>query len=196
MQPLVLASTSPARKQLLEKLQIPFTIIPPNVDETILPVESALQLTARLAKTKAQAVAKQFKQGLIIGCDQVITLDQEIFGKPGNHQQAVIQLNKMSGKRVTSWTGLCLLNAETQRLQLTVEQYYVHLRPLTAEMIEQYLQRDQPYQCAGSIKAEGVAAVLFERFAGDDFSALLGLPLIKLAHFLENENFNILAPVK
>jgi septum formation protein len=193
MPPLILASTSPARKQLLERLQVPFTIMPPHVDETSLPNESAYQLTARLAKAKAEAIAKQVGEGLIIGCDQVITLDEEIFGKPGGHQQAVSQLKKMSGKRVISWSGLCLLNAKTQQLQLTVEQYYVYFRPLTTETIEQYLQRDKPYQCAGSIKAEGIAAALFERFEGDDPAALLGLPLIKLARFLENENFNILA---
>lgn len=195
MQSLILASTSPARKQLLERLQVPFTIVPPQVDETPLPNESAYELTARLAKAKAEAVAQQFGEGLIIGCDQVITLDQEIFGKPGNHQQAVIQLNKMSGKSVTSWTGLCLLNAKTKKQQLTVENYYVYFRSFTTEMIEQYLQRDKPYQCAGSIKAEGIAVALFERFEGADPAALLGLPLIKLVRFLESEGFNILKAI-
>lgn len=192
MKTLILASTSPARKALLERLQIPFQVIPPNVEEIQLPGESGFEMAKRLAQVKAQAVADKVKAGLIIGCDQVICLDNEIFGKPGIHDQAVAQLTKMSGKQVTSWTGLCLINAATGNKQITVERYDVYLRNFTPEIIEKYLQKEQPYQCAGSIRAEGLGVVLFEKLAGDDYSALIGLPLIKLIKFLEHEGMRII----
>jgi len=185
--PLVLGSTSPARKELLKRLPLAFTVIAPNVEEKQLPHESAYDMAARLAVVKAKAVAERAPGSLIIGCDQVICLEDEIFGKPHDHATAVAQLTKMSGKQVISWTALCLLNARTQQLQLTVERYDVYFRPLTANMIENYLRQDQPYECAGSIKAENLGVALFERMAGEDPSALLGLPLIKLVRFLENE---------
>lgn len=184
---LILGSTSPARKKLLERLQIPFQVIAPEVEELQLPNEAAIDMACRLAIAKAQAVAKKVSDGLIIGCDQVICLDNKIFGKPKDHQDAVSQLSQSSGKHVISWTALCLLNATTQRMQITVERYDVYFRPLTPQMIENYLQADQPYHCAGSIKAESLGVVLFDRFAGDDPTALIGLPLIKLVRFLENE---------
>lgn len=188
MKTIILGSTSPARKQLLERLQIPFQVVPPEVDEVALPGESGYEMAKRLALVKAQAVAAKVKEeGLIIACDQVICLGDKIFGKPGTHEQAVKQLLQMSGQQVTSWTALYVLNATTQSLQSSVERYDVFLRPLTLEQIERYLVREQPYQCAGSIRAEGLGVILFERLQGDDYSSLIGLPLIKLVGFLENE---------
>lgn len=192
---LILGSTSPARKELLKRLGIPFTVMAPGIEESQLPGESAHEMVTRLAIAKAQAVAQHVNEGLIIGCDQVITLGEEIFGKPGDHPHAVEQLTKMSGQQIISLTGLCVLNAQSQQLHVSVERYDVYFRTLTPTMIEHYLKRDQPYQCAGSIKAEGFGVVLFERLAGDDFSALIGLPLIKLVHFLENEGVNVIGYV-
>lgn len=191
MKKLILGSSSPARKTLLERLQIPFTVIAPEVEETQLANELGADMAQRLAIAKAQAVAKKINEGLIIGCDQVICLGEEIFGKPGNFDEAVTQLTTMSGKQVISWTGLCLLNAASKRLQIAVVRYDVYLRQLSLSMIEHYLKREQPFQCAGSIRAEGLGVALFERLAGDDYSALIGLPLIKLITFLENEQVSV-----
>lgn len=191
MKTIILASTSPARKELLNRLRFPFQIIAPGIEENQLPGEAGFEMAKRLAIAKAQAVSAQVSNGLVIACDQVICLGHEIFGKPGDHQQAVKQLKKMSGKQVTSWTGLCVLDANSQREQITVERYDVFLRQLSDQLIENYLQKDQPYQCAGSIRAEGLGVVLFDSLAGDDFSALIGLPLIKLVQFLENEGITI-----
>ncbi len=188
---IILGSTSPARKELLTRLHIPFRVVRPEVEEVQLPGESAHDMALRLAIAKAQAVSKKVTEGLIIGCDQVICLGEEIFGKPGNHQQAVKQLTKMSGQQIISLTALCLLNTATQQMQTTVERYDVYFRTLSPTMIENYLRKDQPYQCAGSIRAEGLGIVLFERLAGDDLTALIGLPLIKLVRFLENESVQI-----
>lgn len=189
---LILGSTSPARKELLARLRIPFDIVAPNIEEIRLKGEAPYDMALRLAIAKAQAVGKDIATSLIIGCDQVLYMGDEIFGKPGNHQQAVNQLTKMGGQKVISLTGLCLLNTATQQMQTTVERYEVYFRQLSAEMIENYLRLDQPYHCAGSIRAEGLGIVLFERLAGDDLTALIGLPLIKLIKFLENDNFSII----
>lgn len=189
---LILGSTSPARKELLARLRIPFDIVAPNIEEIRLKGELPYDMALRLAIAKAQAVGKDIATSLIIGCDQVLYMGDEIFGKPGNHQQAVNQLTKMGGQKVISLTGLCLLNTATQQMQTTVERYEVYFRQLSAEMIENYLRLDQPYHCAGSIRAEGLGIVLFERLAGDDLTALIGLPLIKLIKFLENDNFSII----
>ena len=151
---IILGSTSPARKELLTRLHIPFRVVRPEVEEVQLPGESAHDMALRLAIAKAQAVSKKVTEGLIIGCDQVICLGEEIFGKPGNHQQAVKQLTKMSGQQIISLTALCLLNTATQQMQTTVERYDVYFRTLSPTMIENYLRKDQPYQCARSIRAE------------------------------------------
>lgn len=192
MKNLILGSTSPARKELLTRLHLPFSVIAPNIEENLHPNESAYDMAKRLAVAKAHAVATQVTEGLIISCDQVLCLDTgEIFGKPGDHLRAIAQLKKMSGQQVISWTGLCLMNATNQQIQVTVERFDIYFRPLTTAMIENYLQMDQPYACAGSIRAEGLGIVLFERLAGDDVTALIGLPLIKLVRFLENEGVRI-----
>jgi len=192
MTPLILGSTSPARKELLSRLSLPFTVEAPDIEEKRLANESAYDMAKRLAIAKAQAVAQRISKGLIIGCDQVICLDEEIFGKPGDHQQAVKQLTQMSGKQVTSWSALCLLNASTQQIQISVERYDVYLRALSTTMIENYLHLEKPYQCAGSIRAEGLGIALCERLVGDDFSALIGLPLMRLVGFLENAGIRLI----
>ncbi len=188
----VLSSSSPARQALLARLRIPFTIAIPNVDETPLPDESVTAMVSRLAEAKARAVAKQFADSLIIGCDQMLTIDNEILGKPHTHENAVRQLQKMSGKKVISYTGLCLLNAATERVQLATEIYEVYFKPLSLQDIKNYLAIDEPYQCAGSVRAEGLGIVLLASMQGQDPNALTGLPLIKLSQMLANENYAVL----
>lgn len=189
---LVLASTSPYRKTLLEKLQLAFDTAAPDADETPLSDESPEQLVARLAEAKARSLAEQFPNALIIGSDQVAVMDGKIVGKPGNHANAVAQLKRAAGKRVVFLTGLCLYNTLSQRTQIEVVPFSVIFRPLTDSQIENYLQREQPYNCAGSFKAEGLGIALFERLEGDDPNTLIGLPLIRLIHMLESEGFPVL----
>ena len=189
---LVLASTSPFRKTILEKLAIPFETVAPDVDESPLANESAEQLVARLAELKAKAVAKKYPDALIIGSDQVAVVDGQIIGKPGTHEKAVAQLKRATGKRVTFLTGLCLYNARTQRAQIDVIPFYVIFRQLKDAQIENYLQKEQPYNCAGSFKSEGLGIALFERLEGDDPNTLMGLPLIRLIKMLESEGFPVL----
>ncbi len=185
--PLVLGSTSPFRRQLLERLGVPFTVASPEVDESALPGESPEALVARLAELKARAVAARHPGALVIGSDQVAVNGGEILGKPGGHERATAQLQAASGKRVTFLTGLCLLNGETGRAQVEVVPFHVHFRALTQAQIDSYLRREEPYNCAGSFKSEGLGIALFERLEGDDPSALIGLPLIRLVKMLENE---------
>lgn len=182
---LVLASTSPFRRELLARLGLPFTVQAPDTDESRLPGEDAPTLVARLAEWKAQAVARHDSTALIIGSDQVAVLDDEIIGKPGNHERAVAQLQRVSGRTVTFYTGLCLLDRAHHQHQVAVEPFWVVFRPLTPAMIENYLRREQPYHCAGSFKSEGLGIALFERLEGDDPSSLIGLPLIQLTRMLE-----------
>lgn len=182
---LLLASTSPFRRELLARLGLPFTVQAPAVDETRLPGEAAPALVARLAEQKARAVAQSAPTALIIGSDQVAVLDGDIIGKPGDHPRAVAQLQRASGRTVIFYTGLCLLDSASGQCQVAVEEFRVVFRPLTATMIEAYLQREQPYQCAGSFKSEGLGIALFERLEGDDPTSLIGLPLIRLIRMLE-----------
>jgi septum formation protein len=182
---LILASTSPFRRELLARLGLPFAVRPPEVDETRQPGEEAPALVARLAEWKAQAIARQEPAALVIGSDQAAVLDGEIVGKPGDHEQAAAQLRRASGRTVTFYTGLCLLDSASNQRQVTVEVFQVAFRRLTAEMIEGYLRREQPYQCAGSFKSEGLGIALFERLEGDDPTSLIGLPLIRLTRMLE-----------
>lgn len=189
---LVLASTSPYRKAILEKLQIEFSTIAPSVDESALAGESPEQLVARLAEAKAKAAADQFSNALIIGSDQVAVVDGKIMGKPGNHDNAVAQLKRLSGKRIIFLTGLCVYNTISHRTQVEVVPFSVIFRELNETQIEHYLQREQPYNCAGSFKSEGLGIALFERLEGDDPNTLIGLPLIRLIHMLESEGFPIL----
>jgi MAF protein len=180
---LVLASSSPYRRELLDRLGLDYTTVSPDIDETTLPGETADALVERLAEQKARAVGATH-QGLIIGSDQVATIDQEILGKPGSHDKAVAQLTRLSGNRVIFHTGLCLLATSNHELQVDVVPYIVQFRRLTAEQIERYLRTETPYNCAGSFKSEGLGITLFEKMAGDDPTALIGLPLIRLTEML------------
>ncbi len=184
---LVLASTSPYRRTLLERLGLPFTIAAPEVDETPLPGESPETLVTRLAEAKARAVAAQAPTALVIGSDQVACINGEILGKPGSRDQAVEQLRAAAGRAVTFHTGLCLLNAATGRVQVLCEPFRVHFRALTAAQIGRYVDAEQPFNCAGSFKSEGLGISLFTRLEGDDPNALVGLPLIRLIAMLETE---------
>ena len=178
-----LASTSPFRKELLERLGIPFVTAAPDVDETPLANETAEALVRRLSEDKARAMAASYR-GLIIGSDQVATTDNNILGKPGTHERAFAQLQNLSGKRVTFQTGLCLLNTGTDETQVDVIPYIVKFRQVGDDQIERYLQQEQPYNCAGSFKSEGLGITLFEYMEGVDPTALIGLPLIRLTSML------------
>ncbi len=183
--PLVLASTSPSRRALLERLGLAFTAAAPEVDETRRPGESPQVLVLRLAEAKARAVARAHPDALIIGSDQVACLDDAVLGKPGDRATAIAQLERASGRCVLFQTGLCLLDARNGRAQTLVEPFRVHFRALTAAQIAGYLDREEPYNCAGSFKSEGLGIALFERLEGDDPNALIGLPLIRLIPLLE-----------
>lgn len=191
-QPLVLASTSIYRSQLLSTLQLPFQTAAPDVDETPLPGESAEQTSWRLAQAKAQVVAKRFPDALIIGSDQVALLDGQQIGKPLNHDNAVRQLSTMRGKMVTFYTALALLNASSGTMQTDVAITRVSFRDLRDDEIERYLKKEQPYHCAGSAKSEGLGIALISRIEGDDPNALIGLPLILLVSMLEKQGVRIL----
>ena len=187
MQKLILASTSPFRKSILEKLGLAFTTEAPDVDEQHLPDESATELAKRLSEAKANAVAKNHPNALIIGSDQVALLDGKLLGKPGNHENAVKQLENASGKSVTFYTGLCLINSATNNMQTICDIFRVYFRQLSRQQIENYLQKEQPYNCAGSFKSEAYGIALFEKLEGDDPNTLIGLPLIRLIQLLGNE---------
>jgi len=189
---LVLASTSPFRRIILEKLKVQFeTIAPSNVDETPLSGEIPEQLVARLAEAKAKAVGETLSHSLVIGSDQVSVVDGQIVGKPGTHENAVKQLKRASGKRVSFLTGLCLYNTESKRTQIEVVPFNVIFRHLSDQQIENYLKAEQPYNCAGSFKSEGMGIALFKRLEGEDPNTLIGLPLIRLVRMLESEGFTI-----
>lgn len=183
--PLVLASTSPYRRDLLARLRLPFVCDAPQVDESRHPGESPADLVLRLARAKARAVAGRHPEALIVGSDQVACLAGEILGKPLDHAAAVDQLTRASGQRVAFHTGLCVLHVPTGREEALVEPFQVHFRPLTPACIDGYLARERPYDCAGSFKSEGLGIALFERLEGDDPTALIGLPLIRLVTLLD-----------
>lgn len=189
---LILASTSPFRKSVLEKLGLPFDCHAPEVDEAPQPHETPAQLVERLSIAKAQAVAAHLQQGLVIGSDQVAVIDDEIIGKPGNHENAVAQLARASGKTVTFLTGLALVNAESGAIQAEVVPFKVVFRQLTQPQIANYLNAEQPYNCAGSFKSEGLGIALFDRLEGDDPNTLIGLPLIRLIRMLEKEGMTVI----
>ncbi|WP_456416193.1 Maf family protein [Thiolapillus sp.] len=188
---LVLGSTSPFRKALLEKLGLPFSSAAPDIDETPQPHESPRALVQRLAREKARAVAKQYPRALIVGSDQVACLDEHILGKPGNRENAIAQLGAMSGKRICFHTGLCLYNSESGNTQLLCEDYLVHFRSLGSEQIERYVTAEKPFNCAGSFKSEGLGITLFRKLEGDDPNALIGLPLIRLVEMLAREGIEL-----
>ena len=191
-QTLILASSSEFRHQLLQKLLIPFNSISPKIDETALDGEKPHQTALRLAQEKAKKIGAEYPHALVIGCDQVATLDGEQLGKPGNHNNAIKQLQTMRGREVTFHSALCLYNAATGNMQAEVVPYLVRFRQLSDEQIESYLTKEQPYQCAGSAKSEGLGIALMERMIGEDPNALIGLPLIKLITMLQNEGVSVI----
>jgi len=191
-QTLILASSSEFRRELLQKLEIPFRSISPRVDETPLDGEKPHETALRLAQVKAKKIGDEYPHALVIGCDQVATLDGEQLGKPLNHINATKQLQKMRGREVTFHSALCLYNAATGNMQAEVVPYIVRFRQLTDAQIKNYLIKKQPYQCAGSAKSEGLGIALIERMIGEDPNALIGLPLIKLINMLNNEKIEVI----
>lgn len=188
---LVLASSSIYRSELLKRLLIPFETNAPNVDETPLPNESALDTSVRLAQKKAHVVASSYPDALIIGSDQVALLDGQQLGKPHTHDNAVRQLRAMRGKTTHFYTALTLLNSKTGNEQTNVAENFVTLRDLSDAEIEGYLLKEQPYHCAGSAKTEGLGIALISQITGDDPNALIGLPMIMLIEMLRRENVHL-----
>lgn len=189
---LVLASTSPYRRELLGRLGLPFVVADPETDETALPGETPTAMALRLSEAKARAVAKQHPGALIIGSDQVAEMDGRIFGKPGTHDKAVEQLRTLSGKTVNFFTGLCVLDAATGRAELRGVPTLVGFKELSDAEIDNYLRREPAYNCAGSAKSEGLGIALLTRIHGDDPNALVGLPLIALCELLRKHGMNVL----
>lgn len=189
---LVLGSSSVYRHELLSRLQIPFQIFNPDVDETPLQHERPESTARRLAENKARSVALNFPGALIIGADQAAALGGLQLGKPMNRINAAIQLRTVQAKEVTFFTALSLFNAPKNQGQTRVVESRVKFRKLTDQQIENYLDKEQPYHCAGSAKAEGLGIVLIERIVSDDPSALIGLPLIALVEMLRNEGVEVI----
>ena len=183
----VLASTSPFRRDLLARLQIPFEVTAPDTDEAALPGELPAGTARRLAEAKARAVARHFPDALVIGSDQVAASEGERFGKPGTRTNAAAQLRRMRGKEVVFHTGLCLLNTATDRIQVRCIDTHVGFRQLDDAEIEAYLDKEDALNCAGSAKSEGLGISLLNYMRGDDPNALVGLPLIALCEMLRVE---------
>lgn len=181
---IILASSSPARKMLMERLLLPFTCASPNIDETPRPNEQAKDLVVRLAKEKANVFTGTHTDAIVIGVDQVGVLEDEILGKPMTHENAVRQLVKMSGKTIRFYIGVCVHDTTNGNEEMTLETFDVTFRSLTPSMIENYLQKEPALHCAGSLQVEGLGIVLLEKLCGDDYTALIGLPLIKLSDML------------
>jgi len=182
--PIVLASTSKPRQLLLERLQIPFKIVSPDIDESPLPNEDIAAMVQRLAREKCEAVAANFTNALIIGADLVGVLDGIILGKPLTREQAILQLQQMSGKCIHFFIGLCVLDSSNQHCQIALDTYDVWFRKLTNAMIEKYLDKEDVLNCAGSLKIEGLGISLISKLQGNDYTALIGLPLIRLTSML------------
>ena len=189
---LILASTSRYRRELLERLRLPFEVTPPAVDESMLPDERPADTALRLAQAKARAVGSIYPVSLIIGCDQVAALGNTALGKPGGHEQAVAQLRAMRGLDVVFHTALAVLNTASGALQLADVPTRVRFRDYSDREIERYLMLERPYDCAGSAKIEGLGIALVERIESDDPSALIGLPLMRLTTMLRNEGIAVI----
>ena len=193
---LVLASSSPARKTLLEKLQLEFITESPNIDESAQKDEKPGQLALRLCRQKAEKLSEKYPNHLIIGSDQVAILNGNQLTKPGNHENTIKQLELASGQCVKFYNSVCVVNSAEKRYIADLDICTVHFKSLTTEQIERYVQWERPYYCAGGFMAEGMGIALFERFEGEDPNSLIGLPLIKLINLLEHFNFNVLETLK
>ena len=193
MKSIILASTSPYRQALLKKLGIPFLTAAPDIDESPVPNESAQALVTRLSHEKAHALASHYQQHLIIGSDQVCVIEGKIVGKPHTFENAFKQLKAAAGNKVTFYTGLCLLDTATGKFDVQCELFDVYFRQLTDAEITHYLNKETPFQCAGSFKSEGLGIALFERLDGRDPNALIGLPLILLLKMLRKHGVNPLS---
>lgn len=190
--PIILGSTSPYRRELLARLRFPFEVVSPEVDETPLPRETPRQLACRLAMSKARAVAARFPQAVVVGSDQVADLDGAAIGKPLVHEVAVAQLRRMSGQQVVFQTAVAVVCASSQFAQMDLAQVRVRFRTLHDAEIEAYLLAEQPYDCAGSAKSEGLGIALMDAIESDDPSALVGLPLIRTCTMLRAAGIAIL----
>lgn len=191
-QKLILASTSPYRRELLARLGLPFEVANPQTDESALPNETPEALALRLSEAKARAVAESYPDALIIGSDQVATVGGQVYGKPGTHERAVEQLRALSGKTVNFFTGLCLFNAQTGKSDVRGIPTLVTFRELSDAEIDNYLRREPAYNCAGSAKSEGLGIALLQSMKGDDPNALIGLPLIALCDMLRQQGIAVL----
>ena len=184
---IVLASASPYRRELLSRFKLPFDVFSPDIDETPRIDEKAKEISFRLAREKAFKVAPHYANSLIIGSDQTAECQNQIIEKPNTHENATKQLQILSGKIVTFYTSLCLLNSKTEQVQECVIEFEVKYKELNQKLIESYLLKEQPYNCVGSVKSEGLGIALLEYIRGEDPTALIGLPLIKLSDMLQNE---------
>ncbi|GIU53258.1 MULTISPECIES: Maf family protein [Shewanella] len=200
---IILASTSVYRKEILQKLQLPFECISPNIDESPYENETAQALVLRLAEAKAFAGTELYNSinkndqnesssVLVIGSDQVAVIDGQIIGKPHTTEKAIKQLQQASGKAITFYTGLSVINSHTKQVFSLIEPFTVHFRELTLAEITRYVELEQPLYCAGSFKAEGLGIALFEKLEGDDPNTLIGLPLIKLIQLLKKHDIQVL----
>ncbi|MBD1588893.1 Maf family protein [Pseudomonas typographi] len=191
MPPIILASSSPYRRELLARLRLPFTCKAPDLDESRLAGEPALAMVMRLAENKARALAQAYPHHLIIGADQAAVLGEQVLGKPGAFEPALEQLKACSGRAVTFLTGIALLDSRAGECQVDCVPFTVHMRPLDAATLARYLRAEQPYDCAGSFKAEGLGVSLFERTEGEDATSLVGLPLIRLVQMLHHRGVQL-----
>jgi len=192
MRPIILASSSKYRNLLLQKLGLKFTSIAPNIDESTLSNESPKQFALRLAQEKAQAIQAKAPNHLIIASDQVACCDNKILGKPGSFEDTVKQLKLQSGQTVHFFTAVCVLDSATNKMLSDIDICTVYFRHLTEQQILNYVKIEQPYDCAGGFKSEGLGIALFDKIEGDDPNSLIGLPLIKLITLLNNFDVNIL----
>jgi septum formation protein len=189
---IILASTSPYRKLLLERLQVPFRCVAPDTDETPLSGEQPADLAHRLARAKARSIATIFPEALVIGSDQVASVDGQMLNKPGSQEVAAGQLRASAGKDVQFFTGLALVCLNRGLENVHVEPFSVHFRQLSDAQITNYLHRERPYDCAGSFKIEGLGIALFDSLEGKDPTSLEGLPLIALTRMLQDAGIQIL----
>ena len=186
MSRIILASSSPFRRELLSRLHLEFDSSSPDIDESTMESETASELVRRLAKEKANAVAENLVDVIVIGSDQVAAFDNEIIGKPGNLENAIEQLKMVSGKQVTFHTGLCVIHSNSALIQTEEVKFVVEFRVLSEDKILRYLDKEPAFNCAGSFKSEGLGISLLNRMIGDDPTALIGLPLIRLTQMLEH----------